>query len=127
MTECSHDCGSCAASCGERTQDPDIQKAPMNGKSNIKRVVVVISGKGGVGKSSVTSMLTVAEAKKGRRVAVLDADITGPSIPKTFGIKEQAVGNDEMLVPVTTDLGIKVMSINLLRRQIGRASCRERV
>ena len=59
-------------------------------------------------------MLAVAEAKKGRRVAVLDADITGPSIPKTFGIKEQAVGNDEMLVPATTDLGIKVMSINLL-------------
>ncbi len=114
MAECSHDCGSCAANCGERTQDPGIQKAPMNGKSNIKRVVVVISGKGGVGKSSVTSMLAVAEAKKGRRVAVLDADITGPSIPKTFGIKEQAVGNDEMLVPATTDLGIKVMSINLL-------------
>lgn len=113
MTECTHDCNSCGSSCGEN-KDNGIPIAPMNGMSNIKKVIAVISGKGGVGKSSVTSMLAVAAAREGKKVAVLDADITGPSIPNTFGIKDQAQGNDKMLLPVTTDLGIKMMSINLL-------------
>ena len=112
MAECNHDCSSCGADCGERT--PGIQKAPMNAMSNVKKVIAVVSGKGGVGKSSVTAMLAVAEARRGKKVAILDADITGPSIPKAFGIKEQARGNETMLLPAETELGIKVMSINLL-------------
>ncbi len=114
MADCNHDCGSCSANCGERQENPGIQKAPMNGMSNVKKVIGVVSGKGGVGKSSVTSMLAVAAAAKGLKVGILDADITGPSIPKAFGIKEKAQGNDTMILPVMTDMGIKVMSINLL-------------
>ncbi len=113
MADCNHDCGSCGKDCAERT-NPGIQKAPMNKYSNVKKVIGVISGKGGVGKSSITSMLAVAEAKKGKKVAIMDADITGPSIPKAFGMTEKAQGNDEALLPVMTDLGIKIMSINLL-------------
>ena len=86
----------------------------MNAMSDVKKVIAVISGKGGVGKSSVTSMLAVSAAREGKKVAILDADITGPSIPKAFGIKEKAVGNESMLIPAVTDLGIKIMSINLL-------------
>ena len=111
MADCNHDCSSCGKDCGERT---GIQKAPMNAMSDVKKVIAVISGKGGVGKSSVTSMLAVSAAREGKKVAILDADITGPSIPKAFGIKEKAVGNEGMLLPVMTDLGIKIMSINLL-------------
>lgn len=116
MTECNHACGSCGETCEERSEGAEngIQKAPMNKMSRIKKVIVVISGKGGVGKSSITSLLAVAEAKKGKKVAILDADITGPSIPKTFGIHDTAEGTDELLLPITTDLGIKMMSINLL-------------
>lgn len=113
MADCNHDCGSCGVgNCGERTGG--IPKAPMNALSDIKKVIAVISGKGGVGKSSVTSMLAVNAAREGKKVAILDADITGPSIPKAFGIKEKAVGNEGMLIPAMTDLGIKMMSINLL-------------
>lgn len=86
----------------------------MNGMSSIKKVIGVVSGKGGVGKSSVTSMLATAAAASGKKVAVLDADITGPSIPKAFGIAERAVGNENMIMPCVTEGGIKVMSINLL-------------
>ena len=111
MADCNHDCSSCGKDCGERN---GIPKAPMNAMSDIKKVIAVISGKGGVGKSSVTSMLAVSAAREGKKVAILDADITGPSIPKAFGIKEKAVGNEGMLIPAMTDLGIKIMSINLL-------------
>lgn len=114
MADCNHDCSSCGASCDERTEDPGIKKAPMNSSSNIKKVIGVISGKGGVGKSSVTSLLASACAAKGEKVAILDADITGPSIPTAFGVKEKAMGNDTTLLPVMTDKGIKMMSINLL-------------
>lgn len=114
MADCNHDCSSCSANCGERQENPGIQKAPMNQFSNVKKVIGVVSGKGGVGKSSVTSMLAVAAARQGKKVAILDADITGPSIPKAFGITEKAMGNGEMIMPVETLLGIKVMSINLL-------------
>ncbi|MBQ1396711.1 MAG: Mrp/NBP35 family ATP-binding protein [Eubacterium sp.] len=113
MADCNHDCGSCGKDCGDRTA-PGIQKAPMNKYSNVKKVIGVISGKGGVGKSSITSMLAVAEARRGKKVAIMDADITGPSIPKAFGVHEKAQGNDEALLPVLTDDGIKIMSINLL-------------
>lgn len=110
MSECNHDCSSCASSgnCSE------IQKAKLNDKSNIKKVVGVLSGKGGVGKSFVTSMLAVELARKGYKVGILDADITGPSIPKAFGIKEKAMGEDGLIYPAETRLGIKVISANML-------------
>ena len=114
MAECNHDCSSCGESCGERQENPGIQQAPMNKFSNVKKVIGVVSGKGGVGKSSVTSMLASAARKAGKTVAVLDADITGPSIPKAFGLTEKAQGNGEMILPSITKSGIKAMSINLL-------------
>ena len=86
----------------------------MNSLSDVRKVIGVVSGKGGVGKSSVTSMLAVAAKRQGKNVAVLDADITGPSIPKAFGISGKAMGNDEMILPSVTGSGIKAMSINLL-------------
>ncbi len=82
--------------------------------SNIKKVVAVMSGKGGVGKSLVTSLLAVLASRAGYKTAILDADITGPSIPKAFGIKEKAMGNDEGILPVESRTGIKMMSVNLL-------------
>ena len=86
----------------------------MNNKSNVKKVIGVVSGKGGVGKSSITSMLAVATQRMGYKTAVLDADITGPSIPKAFGLIEKAMGNDKEIMPVITDTGIRTMSINSL-------------
>ena len=86
----------------------------MNEFSNVKKVIGVVSGKGGVGKSSVTSMLAVATERLGNKVAILDADITGPSIPQAFGIKDKATGNDDMIIPVESKTGIKVMSVNAL-------------
>lgn len=86
----------------------------MNEQSNVKKVIGVVSGKGGVGKSSVTSMLAVATQRLGYKVAILDADITGPSIPQAFGIKEKATGTDEMIFPVESKTGITVMSVNAL-------------
>ena len=109
MSECTHDCSSCSADCGSR----DL-RAPANSRSSIKRVIAVVSGKGGVGKSTVTASLAVAMAQRGHNVAVLDADITGPSIPTAFGIHERATGDDTALFPAVTPSGIKVMSLNLL-------------
>jgi len=86
----------------------------MNAYSNVKKVIGVVSGKGGVGKSSVTSMLAVATQRLGYKVAILDADITGPSIPQAFGIKDKATGTDEMIIPVESKTGIKVMSVNAI-------------
>lgn len=109
MSECTHDCSSCSADCGSR----DL-RAPANSRSSIKKVIAVVSGKGGVGKSTVTASLAVAMAQRGHKVAVLDADITGPSIPTAFGIHEKATGDDTALFPAVTPSGIKVMSLNLL-------------
>ena len=114
MTDCNHDCSSCSSSCDERKENLGIEQAPMNQFSNVKKVIGVVSGKGGVGKSSVTSMLAVASRNAGKEVAVLDADITGPSIPMAFGLKDKAQGNEEMILPAITKSGIKAMSINLL-------------
>lgn len=86
----------------------------MNEQSNVKKVIGVVSGKGGVGKSSVTSMLAVQAQRLGCKVAILDADVTGPSIPQAFGIKEKATGTDEMIFPVESKTGITVMSVNAL-------------
>ncbi|MCQ2464418.1 MAG: Mrp/NBP35 family ATP-binding protein [Oscillospiraceae bacterium] len=111
--ECTHDCSSCSSSCGER-RDPKDFIEKTNEYSNVKKVIAVVSGKGGVGKSLVTSSLAVMSNKKGYRTAILDADITGPSIPKAFGIKNRAEADDRGLIPVKTQTGISVMSLNLL-------------
>ena len=109
MADCNGQCSSCSKDCSER--DLTLKQ---NEYSNIKKIYAVISGKGGVGKSSVTCMLASAMAKAGKSVAVLDADVTGPSVPKMFGINEKATTANELLVPVTAENGVKVMSINLL-------------
>lgn len=112
--ECTHDCGSCGSDCGERTEPQKVRNA---NNINVKKVIAVVSGKGGVGKSLVTSMLAVKAAKSGLKTAILDADITGPSIPKSFGIKEKATCNEAGTViypAVTKKEGIKLMSVNLL-------------
>ena len=110
--ECTHDCSSCGASCSEREQESLI--APVNKDSEVKKVIAVVSGKGGVGKSLVTSLMAVLMQRKGYKSAVLDADITGPSIPQAFGLKEKATSTGEALLPVKTKLGTSVMSVNLL-------------
>jgi Mrp family chromosome partitioning ATPase len=108
--DCTHDCSSCGHSCG---QPQDLRK-PCNPHSVIRHVVGVVSGKGGVGKSMVTSQLAVTMARMGYRVGILDADITGPSIPKAFGIHERAIGSEQGILPALTKTGISVMSLNLL-------------
>lgn len=110
---CTHDCSSCASSCSSRTE-PQSLLAPQNAKSNIRHVIGVVSGKGGVGKSLVTASLAVQMARAGYRTAILDADITGPSIPKIFGLHEMAEGSEDGILPVKTAGGIQVMSVNLL-------------
>ena len=112
MSSCSGNCSSCGESCSDRKAESLLAEA--NQKSNVKKVIAVMSGKGGVGKSTVTSMLAAAMSKMGYKTAVLDADITGPSIPKAFGLNEQIVGTDDGMIPAVTKSGIKVMSINLL-------------
>ncbi len=110
---CTHDCSSCGSSCGDRTAPRDPHIAPDAG-TKIKKVVAVMSGKGGVGKSSVTAALAAALRKSGKTVGVLDADITGPSIPKLFGVRERAVATPMGIAPVNTETGIPIMSLNLL-------------
>ena len=110
---CTHDCSTCGQNCSSRTAPNELLAQP-HALSNVKKVIGVVSGKGGVGKSLVTSLLSVAMQRKGYRVGILDADITGPSIPKAFGLKERAMGTDTGIFPVTTKTGIEVMSINLL-------------
>lgn len=110
--ECTHDCSSCGVDCESRSAG--IQKSPAHYMSNVKKVIAVVSGKGGVGKSLVTSLLAVSHARKGFKTAVLDADITGPSIPKIFGINEKPKNTEDALFPCESEFGTKVMSINLL-------------
>ena len=112
MSDCTHDCSTCGESCSERSTE-SFRKALHEG-SSVKKVIGVVSGKGGVGKSLVTSLLASEMQRRGYNAAVLDADITGPSIPKAFGITEHARGTEEYLLPVTTHTGLQVMSINLI-------------
>ena len=113
MSSCSGNCSTCGSStCGDRKAES--QQATLNPKASVKKVIAVVSGKGGVGKSTVTSMLAVAMARKGKRVGVLDADITGPSAPTAFGVTECQGATKEGLYPALTKGGIQVMSINLL-------------
>ncbi len=109
---CTHDCSSCGANCSSRESESLIK--PQNAASNVKKVIGIVSGKGGVGKSLVTSMLSVLSQRNDYKTAILDADITGPSIPKIFKLKEKIMGNDDGMIPAQTTTGIKVMSINLL-------------
>ena len=112
MSSCNGNCSSCGSDCSDRKAESLL--AQLNPKANVKKVIAVVSGKGGVGKSTVTSMLAVAMARKGKRVGVLDADITGPSIPKLFGVHGPAMGTEDGINPVESHTGIKIMSINLL-------------
>ena len=112
MSSCNGNCSSCGSDCGDRKAESLL--AQLNPKSQVKKVIAVVSGKGGVGKSTVTSLLAVAMARKGKRVGVLDADITGPSVPTAFGVTECQGANDDGLYPALTRTGIQVMSINLL-------------
>ena len=110
MAECNHDCASCQSKCSEATS----LLAPQNAGSNVKHVIGVVSGKGGVGKSLVTGLMATLLKRRGYATAVLDADITGPSIPRMFGVHEKAMGCDEGILPAESKTGVKLMSINLL-------------
>lgn len=112
MSECTHDCSSCGANCPSREAESLLEK-PHEG-THVKKVIAVMSGKGGVGKSMVTALLAVMAQRAGYKTAILDADVTGPSIPKAFGIKEKAMGTGEAILPVASKTGIKMMSVNLL-------------
>lgn len=111
---CTHDCGTCGEDCAERGANPASFLEKPNPNSRIKRVIGVVSGKGGVGKSMVTVMTAVLLNRRGKRTAVLDADITGPSVPKAFGLRQRATGSTEGILPAATQTGIQVMSANLL-------------
>ena len=113
MSECTHDCSTCGADCASRNK-PESLLEPQNAQSNVKKVIAVVSGKGGVGKSLVTSLLAVLTKRNGAETAILDADITGPSIPKMFGVHDKAMGTEEGILPAETRTGIKMMSVNLL-------------
>ena len=113
MSECTHDCSTCGESCAERTSPQSFQSKPHE-LSHVKKVIAVVSGKGGVGKSLVTSSLAAAMHQRGKKVGILDADITGPSIPKAFGIHTRAEGSELGIYPVESKGGIPVMSLNLL-------------
>lgn len=110
---CNQNCGSCTEECEDRKEKPDFS-AKLHELSSVKKVFGVVSGKGGVGKSLVTSMLAVTMNRMGYRTAILDADITGPSIPKAFGIKDKATGDEYAIYPIKSRTGIDIMSINLL-------------
>ena len=112
MSECTHDCSTCGEACASR--EPESFLKPLHEGASVKKVIAVVSGKGGVGKSLVTSLMASEMQRRGYNCAVLDADITGPSIPKSFGIHQHATGTEEYLIPVTTHSGIQVMSINLI-------------
>ncbi|MGI6020040.1 MAG: P-loop NTPase [Lachnospiraceae bacterium] len=112
MSECSHNCGSCGEDCASRQMESLLEDPNPN--SNIRKVIGVVSGKGGVGKSLITSSMAVTAQRTGAKVGILDADITGPSIPKVFGVKEKAKGTEMGILPVDSQTGIKLMSVNLL-------------
>ena len=112
MANCTHDCSSCSSSCGTRKKDSLIK--PLRKGSRVKRVIAVASGKGGVGKSLVTAMLAVRAAARGYRTAIIDGDITGPSIPKMFGVFDKATGSEGKINPVLSKEGIQMISMNSL-------------
>ena len=109
MADCNGKCSACGQTCDRR-----IEKAKLNELSKVKKIIGVISGKGGVGKSLISSLIACELSKIGNRVAILDADITGPSIPKSFGITEKAMGEEGIIYPALSKTGIQIMSANLL-------------
>lgn len=111
---CNHNCESCGQSCSSREKPQGIQKEALNASSSVKKVIGVVSGKGGVGKSLVTSLLAVTFQRRGYHSAILDADVTGPSIPKAFGIHEKAMGSELGILPARSKTGVDIMSVNLL-------------
>ena len=113
---CTHDCGSCTANCGSRTNEPQSFLEKLNPASSVKKVIGVVSGKGGVGKSLVTSLMACRMRATGARVGILDADITGPSIPRAFGIHDgvTVTPDGKLLVPATSSTGVEVISSNML-------------
>lgn len=112
--DCTHDCSSCGAACpSKQTEDENGHKLPHQ-MSSIKRVIGIVSGKGGVGKSLVTSLMAVNMSRRERRVAILDADVTGPSIPRAFGLDKKAQATEWGILPVRSKTGIDIMSVNLL-------------
>ena len=113
MSECTHDCSTCSQNCSSRNEPQSLLVKPHE-LSHVKKIIGVCSGKGGVGKSLVTSLLAVLAQRQGLKVGILDADITGPSIPRAFGLKEKAAGSDEGIYPVRSTTGIDIMSLNLL-------------
>ena len=112
MSSCNGNCSSCSANCADRKKESLLEK--LNPNASVKKVIAVVSGKGGVGKSTVTSLLSVAMAREGKRVGVLDADITGPSVPTAFGVTQVQGADENGLYPGLSRTGIQVMSINLL-------------
>ena len=110
---CTHDCSSCGESCGDRAMPQDLRK-PCNELSHVKKVIAVMSGKGGVGKSLVACSLAAAMAARGKSVGILDADITGPSVPTAFNLHGHATGNELGIYPAVSSRGVRVMSLNLL-------------
>lgn len=113
---CTHNCSTCGESCSSRTAEQTSFLEPLNPASSVKKVIGVVSGKGGVGKSLVTAMMAVKMNSKGKHTAILDADITGPSIPKAFGLNNNMVmmTKDNLMIPATSALGIDIMSANIL-------------
>ena len=109
---CTHDCSTCGEACAQH--EPESLQQPLRPGSRVDKVIAVVSGKGGVGKSMVTSQLAVTMRRRGHQVGILDADVTGPSIPKAFGIHGQATGSEAGLYPMVSKTGIQVMSTNLL-------------
>ncbi|MBQ9406939.1 MAG: Mrp/NBP35 family ATP-binding protein [Desulfovibrio sp.] len=121
MSDCNHQCGSCGEQCAERTEgEPDF-RVPPHVKSRIGKVIAVVSGKGGVGKSLVTSLLAVAMTRKGHHCAILDADITGPSIPRVFGLSGQVRGDEDGILPERSKTGVDIISMNLFLPSDGDA------
>ena len=113
---CTHDCSSCGESCSNK--EPQNPIAQLNPKSSVKKVIGIVSGKGGVGKSLVSCLLASRCQRAGLKVGILDADITGPSVPKSFGITSRAMQDETGLLPTVTKTGVKMMSINLLLEDV---------
>ena len=111
---CNHDCESCSANCASRESGAPDFSAPANAHSRVKKVIGVVSGKGGVGKSMVTSLLAALLRRQGLNTAILDADITGPSIPRAFGVHEQLMASEEGIFPAVSSTGVKLVSLNLM-------------
>ena len=111
---CTHDCSSCGVDCPSRNAAAPDFSVPANPHSRVKKVIGVVSGKGGVGKSLVTSLMSALMRRRGHSVAILDADITGPSIPKSFGVHGQLLASEDGIYPAVSSTGIKMVSLNLL-------------